>query len=79
MAQDINNNYMETIKGLFPEHRLGPNGDVAKANCATCHQGAYKPLYGVSMLSDYPFLTGPAKPALKGQDSAPPAKSVAMK
>jgi photosynthetic reaction center cytochrome c subunit len=79
MAQDINNNYMEPIKGLFPPHRLGPTGDVAKANCGTCHQGAYKPLYGVSMLSDYPFLTGPAKPAMKGKDSDPPAKSVAMK
>jgi len=30
-------------------------------------------------LSDYPFLTGPAKPALKAKDPAPPAKSVAMK
>ena len=79
MAQDINNNYMEPITGLFPPHRLGPTGDVAKANCGTCHQGAYKPLYGVSMLSDYPFLTGPAKPPLKGQDSPPSAKSVAMK
>jgi photosynthetic reaction center cytochrome c subunit len=80
MAQDINNNYMEPIKGLFPPHRLGPTGDVAKANCGTCHQGAYKPLYGVSMLSDYPFLTGPAKPALKAKDAPPPpAKSVAMK
>jgi photosynthetic reaction center cytochrome c subunit len=79
MAKDINNNYMEPIKGLFPPHRLGPTGDVAKANCGTCHQGAYKPLYGVSMLSDYPFLTGPAKPAQKGKDPAPAAKSVAMK
>jgi photosynthetic reaction center cytochrome c subunit len=80
MAQDINNNYMEPITGLFPPHRLGPTGDVAKANCGTCHQGAYKPLYGVSMLSDYPFLTGPAKPAMKAKDAPPPpAKSVAMK
>jgi photosynthetic reaction center cytochrome c subunit len=79
MAQDINNNYMEPIQKLFPPHRLGPTGDVAKANCGTCHQGAYKPLYGVSMLSDYPFLTGPAKATQKSKDSAPPAKSVAMK
>jgi photosynthetic reaction center cytochrome c subunit len=64
---------------LFPPHRLGPTGDVAKANCGTCHQGAYKPLYGVSMLSDYPFLTGPAKVTQKSKDSDPPAKSVAMK
>jgi photosynthetic reaction center cytochrome c subunit len=79
MAQDINNNYMEPIQKLFPPHRLGPTGDVAKANCGTCHQGAYKPLYGVSMLSDYPFLTGPAKATQKSKDSVPPAKSVAMK
>jgi photosynthetic reaction center cytochrome c subunit len=95
MAQDLNNNYMEPIQGLFPPHRLGPTGDVAKANCATCHQGAYKPLYGVSMLADYPYLTGPAMttqkppkypyldgPAMKKQkvtDAAPPTKSVAMK
>jgi len=79
MAQDINNNYMVPITGLFPPHRLGPTGDVAKANCGTCHQGAYKPLYGVSMLSDYPFLTGPAKATQKPKESPPPAKSVAMK
>ena len=41
---------------MFPAHRLGPTGDVAKANCSTCHQGAYKPLYGASMLKDYPEL-----------------------
>ncbi len=76
MARDINNNYMVPITNVFPAHRLGPEGDVAKANCATCHQGAYKPLYGVSMLKDYPFLTGtPAprvapKPAEKGNTVA---------
>jgi len=95
MAQDLNNNYMEPIQGLFPPHRLGPNGDVAKNNCATCHQGAYKPLYGVSMLSDHPYLTGPAmttqkapnypylngpaKSMQKSSDAVAPAKSVAMK
>jgi len=26
--------------------------------CATCHQGAYKPLYGANMLKDYPALAG---------------------
>ena len=36
--------------------RLGPHGDPLKVNCATCHQGAYKPLLGVSMLRDYPEL-----------------------
>ena len=33
-----------------------------KVNNTTCHQGAYKPLYGVSMLKDYPFLTGTPAP-----------------
>ena len=49
-------------------HRLGPLGDAPKANCATCHQGAYKPLYGASMLKDYPEL-GPSGQA--GTTSAP--------
>ena len=31
-------------------------GDALKANCETCHQGAYKPLYGAQMLKAYPNL-----------------------
>jgi photosynthetic reaction center cytochrome c subunit len=62
MAQDLNNNYMEPIQGIFPPHRLGPTGDVAKNNCATCHQGAYKPLYGAKMAKDFPELQAIAKP-----------------
>jgi photosynthetic reaction center cytochrome c subunit len=31
-------------------------GDVAKLNCATCHQGAYKPLNGAQMAKDFPEL-----------------------
>ena len=58
MARDINNNFMVPLTSVFPAHRLGPTGDVAKANCATCHQGAYKPLYGVSMLANFPYLRG---------------------
>ena len=29
---------------------------MAKVNCATCHQGVYKPLYGAPMAKDYPAL-----------------------
>jgi hypothetical protein len=47
---------IEPLTPVYPVARLGPDGDVAKVNCATCHQGAYKPLYGVSMLRDYPQL-----------------------
>ena len=64
MVGDLNSAYMTPLQAVFPANRLGPTGDVAKANCATCHQGAYKPLYGAAMLKDYPELarTG-AKPA----------------
>jgi len=53
LARDINANYLDPLKGTFPAERLGPEGDVAKTGCATCHQGVNKPLNGVSMLKDY--------------------------
>ncbi len=56
MVKDINNTYMNPLLGTFPPYRLGKEGDVAKANCLTCHQGVNKPLYGKSMIADYPFL-----------------------
>jgi photosynthetic reaction center cytochrome c subunit len=56
MARDLNNAYLVPLTASFPAHRLGPTGDVAKINCATCHNGVNKPLNGVSMLSDYPEL-----------------------
>ncbi len=61
LARDLNNNYMAPLAPVFPANRLGPTGDVAKTNCGTCHQGAFKPLYGASMLKDHPSLSG--KPA----------------
>ncbi len=61
MVRDLNNNYLVPLTGVFPVLRQGPTGDVAKINCGTCHQGAGKPLNGVSMLKDYPELL-PAKP-----------------
>lgn len=56
MVRDTNVNYLESLANVFPRNRLGPHGDVAKVNCTTCHQGAFKPLYGASMLKDYPEL-----------------------
>lgn len=53
MARDINANYMVGLTPVFPDHRKGPEGDVFKVGCATCHAGVQKPLYGVSMLKDY--------------------------
>ncbi len=57
MVRALNTNYMIPLTNVFPASRLGPHGDVAKQNCTTCHQGAYKPLYGASMVPDYPELT----------------------
>jgi len=62
MARDLNNDYMTPLTKTFPPERLGPKGDVAKVNCTTCHQGAYKPLYGAAMAKDYPELQALAKP-----------------
>lgn len=62
MVRELNNEYMVPITNVFPANRLGPTGDVAKANCATCHQGAYKPLYGAAMAKHYPAMYAPAKP-----------------
>lgn len=61
MARDLNVNYMETLVEAFPAHRKGALGDVAKLNCATCHQGAYKPLNGAPMAQDFTELGGLAK------------------
>ena len=68
MARDLNVDYLTPLTGTFPAHRLGPTGDVAKVNCATCHQGAFKPLYGASMLKDYPAFG-----AIQATVIAPPA------
>ena len=56
MARDLNLTYMEDLVEAFPAHRKGVLGDVAKLNCATCHQGAYKPLNGAKMASEFPEL-----------------------
>lgn len=57
MARDINKTHLEPLQSDFPVSRLGPTGDVAKVNCATCHQGASKPLYGANMLKAHPELS----------------------
>ena len=59
MVRDVNLNYLNSLQGVFPPARLGAAGDVAKVGCATCHQGVFKPLYGVSMAKDFPELRGP--------------------
>jgi photosynthetic reaction center cytochrome c subunit len=56
MVGSLNEGYLDPLVGVFPANRKGPMGDVAKVNCATCHQGAFKPLYGAAMAKDYPEL-----------------------
>ncbi len=56
MLREMNNEYLIPLEGEYPENRLGPTGDAPKANCKTCHQGVFKPLYGASMLDQYPSL-----------------------
>jgi photosynthetic reaction center cytochrome c subunit len=62
-VRDLNANYLDPLRKAYPPHRLGPGGDAPKVNCTTCHQGAYKPLYGANMLKDYPELGAPVKVA----------------
>ena len=56
MVRDINLTYLESLNTVFPAVRKGAAGDVAKVGCTTCHQGVFKPLYGVSMAKDFPEL-----------------------
>ena len=82
MARDLNVAYLEPLTSTFPAPRLGPKGDVAKVNCATCHQGAWKPLYGAGMAKSHPELlqvaaAAPAAPAASG--AAPAAAASAPK
>ena len=63
MVRDLNNNFLDPLgkKGVFPRGRLGVMGDAAKINCSTCHQGVYKPLFGASMVKDYPEIGADGK------------------
>jgi photosynthetic reaction center cytochrome c subunit len=72
MVRELNADYLEPLQGVVPKERLGPMGDPPKANCATCHAGAYKPLLGASMLADYRALAE-ARPQPAKTPPPPPA------
>jgi photosynthetic reaction center cytochrome c subunit len=74
MVRDLNAAYLHPLQPVYPSNRLGPEGDAPKANCGTCHQGAYKPLYGAAMRKDYPALIPPL-PAAAVAAVAPAGKS----
>ena len=59
MVRMVNNTYLNPLNTVLPPERLGPLGDSPKVNCTTCHQGVYKPLFGVSMLKGFPELAAP--------------------
>ena len=58
MVRDLNTSFLIPLKPQFPSYRLSADGDGPKIGCATCHKGSFKPLYGVSPLTDYPVLRG---------------------
>ncbi len=58
MLRDLNTNYLSPLQPVYPAVRLGTMGDAPKAQCVTCHNGAYKPLYGAKMVQHYPALWG---------------------
>ena len=58
MLRDVNQNYLSPLQPVYPAVRLGSIGDAPKAQCVTCHNGAYKPLYGAQMAKDFPALWG---------------------
>lgn len=60
MARSINQEFMHPLGPQYPENRVGELGDGGKANCATCHAGVNKPLYGAPMAQSYPSLLTPA-------------------
>jgi photosynthetic reaction center cytochrome c subunit len=67
MARAMNQEFMVPLTNTFPPNRLGAAGDVAKINCATCHQGAHKPLFGAPMAQHHPeLLSKPPAPAGAG-------------
>ena len=62
MVRDLNEDYLGPLQKTLPSHRLGALGDAPKVNCATCHNGVYKPLFGVSMAQGFPELNGAPPP-----------------
>lgn len=77
MTRDLNTAYVDPLAGVFPANRLGPTGDVPKINCATCHQGAYKPMYGASLLKTHPELAGVRTAAVAPSSGASAASAPA--
>lgn len=61
MVRELNTDYLIPIASMLPSYRMGPLGDGPKIGCETCHKGMFKPLNGVSPLTDYMALSGVGK------------------
>jgi photosynthetic reaction center cytochrome c subunit len=79
MVRQLNRAYPTPLTDVFPTEdggrgRPGPTDDVAESHCATCHQGAYRPLLGAPMAPDDPSLPwsdpSPQAAADHGEDGA---------
>jgi photosynthetic reaction center cytochrome c subunit len=87
MVAKNNAEYMTPLASVFPAvhpgggaspWRKGPEGDVYKINCATCHQGLNKPMNGVSMRADNPVLWPGAATAVPAPAVPAPAAAPAV-
>jgi photosynthetic reaction center cytochrome c subunit len=71
MVRDLNNAYLAPLVSVLPKHRLGEAmADAPKVNCATCHNGVFKPLLGQSMMETFPELREPPVDALAERSAA---------
>ncbi len=68
----LNQGYIWPLTDILPASRKGPQGDPKRIACETCHQGAYKPLFGAPMLKDYPALAAPSGAGAAPPETAPP-------
>jgi len=70
MVRALNGEYVMPLVSELPDNRLSPHGDAPGVNCATCHAGANKPLYGAQMAADYPSLMAGSAQADADADTA---------
>ena len=78
MVRDLNNAYLVPLGPTLPAARHGPAGDGAKVFCATCHQGANKPLGGAVMAPKYAGLKTVALAAPKAVPLPPPVSEAKL-
>jgi photosynthetic reaction center cytochrome c subunit len=66
MVRNVNMSYIDPLQTVVPANRLGPQGQVPQVSCATCHQGASKPLMGANLVKTFPELQGGAMASSDG-------------